>query len=372
MRGPVATVTCHDAERPDLAARLRAAVSAAGLTGWVSDAVGTDGTVAVLEVAVGDLGLGPVDRGEGWTSLSQQLGRVLDEVEPTIALGAFAPVLDLDEPAWQLDRLTWCSGRVDVARLDADRITRFNALAGERLVEVRDGAVRWATPPGVPLGVALLEVAPLGLAAAAYEAWTGEAADLAPPTGAVDEVNPPVLWCWTDGDPARLAEAITDVLPDHEVEADQEYGALSPLVVRPPAGRVGLAELLDDLRAVAATGAPAWMGLLPRGGFLPPGVAPELPESGVVDHLWLRRDWAGDLLVAVADALAGAPREAVADGVLLTTGPDPRAPADADHVWTPMVRYQRLVAVAGLLGERVRTDTDTGTDTDPAGPTIVI
>jgi hypothetical protein len=363
MRGPVASVSCHDADRPDLAARLRSAVSDAGLAGWVTEAAGTEGTVAVLEIPVGDLGLGPVDRGEGWTALSRQLGGVLDEVVPTIALGAFSAVLDLDEPAWRIDRLQWCSGRVDVARLDHDRIAAFNALAGERLVEVRDGAVRWATPPGVPLGVDLLDVAPLGLAAATYEAWTGEAADLEP-LDDVDDVNAPVLWCWTDGDPARLAADVAAALPGHEVDAEQEYGPLSPVVVRPPTGRVDQAHLLADLRTAAAAGAPAWAGLLPRGGFLPPGVAPELPESGLVDHLWLRRDWAGDLLTAVADALADAPTEDVAGGVLFVTGPDPRGPATADLVWTPMVRYQRMVAAAALLGERLRAET--------AGPEIVI
>ncbi|UMG94224.1 hypothetical protein [Nocardioides sp. TF02-7] len=153
-------------------------------------------------------------------------------------------------------------------------------------------------------------------------------------------------------------------LPGHEVETEQEYGALSPVVVRPPAGRVAQADLLADLRTAVAAGTPAWAGLLPRGGFLPPGVAPELPESGAVDHLWLRRDWAGDLLDAVTDALAGAPVEDVADGVLLVTGPDPRGPRDADLVWTPMVRYQRLALVASLLGDRLRGDT--------AGPEIVI
>ena len=204
---------------------------------------------------------------------------------------------------------------------------------------------------------ALLDVAPLALAAATYEAWTGEAADLEPPTGDVDDVNDPVLWCWTDGDPAELAAAVAAALPEHEVEAEQDYGALSPLVVRPPEAVVDQAALLDDLRAVAATGAPAWVGLLPRGGVLPPGVAPELPESGVVDHLWLRRDWAGDLLTAVAEVLAEAPTEEVAGGVLFVTGPDPRAPGPADLVWPPMVRYQRLVTVAALLGARVRADT---------------
>lgn len=364
MRGPIASVTCHDADRPDLAGRLHTAADGHGITGWVSEAAGTDGTVAVLEIAVGDLGLGPVDDAEGWATLSRQLGAALDEVAPAIALGGFSAVLDLDEPAWRVDRLQWCSGRVDVARLDADQVARFNALAGERLVEVRDGAVRWATPPGVPLGVDLLDVAPLGLAAAAYEAWTGETADLARPASDVDDVNAPVLWCWTDGDPDELASAVASVLPDHEVDADQEYGPLSPVVVRPPEGRIDQAGLLADLRTVAATGAPAWAGLLPRGGFLPPGVAPELPESGVIDHLWLRRDWAGDLLAAVGDALAGAPTEEVGGGVLFVTGPDPRGPGGQELVWTPMVRYQRLVAVAALLGDRVRADT--------TGPEIVI
>ncbi|CAI9402973.1 hypothetical protein [Nocardioides sp. T2.26MG-1] len=172
-----------------------------------------------------------------------------------------------------------------------------------------------------------------------------------------------MLWCWTDDDPTRLAAAVAAELPDHEADAEQEYGTLSPVVVRPPEGVVDQADLLNDLRTVAATGAPAWVGLLPRGGVLPPGVAPELPESGVVDHLWLRRDWAGDLLPAVADALADASTEEVA-GVLFITGPDPRRPGPADLVWTPMVRYQRLVAAAALLGERLRADT--------AGPEIVI
>lgn len=189
---------------------------------------------------------------------------------PTIALGGFSAVLDLDQPAWRVDRLQWCSGRVDVARLDHDRVAAFNALAGERLVEVRDGAVRWATPPGVPLGVDLLDVAPLGLAAAAYEAWTGEAADLDPLVSDVDDANDPVLWLWTDEDPARLAAAVGAALPGHEVETEQEYGALSPVVVRPPAGRVAQADLLADLRTAVAAGTPAWAGLLPRGGFLPP------------------------------------------------------------------------------------------------------
>jgi hypothetical protein len=355
MNGPVASVTCHDADRPDLAARLRSAVSGVGLTAWVTEAAGSEGTVVVLEVPVGDLGLGPVDHGEGWAALSRQLGSVLDEVTPAIALGAFEPVLDLDEPAGHVDERQWCSGRVDSRRLRADQVARFDALADEGLVEVRDGAVRWASLPGVPLGVVLRDVAPHELAPAAYEAWTGEPADVEP-VGDVDEVNTPVLWCWTDGDPEQLAAAVAAVLPDHEVDAAQEYGPLSPVVVRPPAGRVDQADLLQDLRAAVTAGTPAWAGLLPRGGVLPPGVAPEVPESGVVDHLWLRRDWAGGLLTAVADALPGAPAEDVVGGVLLTTGPDPRGPGLTGLVWTPMVRYERLVAAATLLGARLHGD----------------
>lgn len=356
MRGPVVSVTCHDPDRPDLAARLRTAATDAGLIGSVSEAAGSDGAVAVLEIAVGDLGLGPVDGGEAWRALSRRLGAALDAAVPAIALGAFGPVLDLDDPAWGADRLRWCSGRVDVARLDSGRVAAFEALAGERLVEVRDGAVRWAASPGVPLGVDLIDVAPLDLAAATYEAWTGEAADRDPLAGDGDDVNEPVLWCWTDGDSARLAARLAAALPDHEVDHETEYGALSPVVLRPPAGRVDQADLLADLRAAVVAGAPAWAALLPLGGFLPPGVAPELPESGVVDHVWLRRDWAGELLPAVADALSGAPAEEVADGVLFVTGPDPRGADDVEHVWTPMVRYQRLVAAASLLGERLRGD----------------
>lgn len=283
MRGPVVSVTCHDPDRPDLAARLRTAATDAGLIGSVSEAAGSDGAVAVLEIAVGDLGLGPVDGGEAWRALSRRLGAALDAAVPTIALGAFGPVLDLDDPAWGADRLQWCSGRVDV-------------------------------------------------------------------------VNEPVLWCWTDGDSARLAARLAAALPDHEVDHETEYGALSPVVLRPPAGRVDQADLLADLRTAVVAGAPAWAGLLPLGGFLPPGVAPEVPESGVVDHVWLRRDWAGELLPAVADALSGAPAEEVADGVLFVTGPDPRGADAVEHVWTPMVRYQRLVAAASLLGERLRSE----------------
>ncbi|WP_121254071.1 hypothetical protein [Nocardioides ferulae] len=358
MLGPIATVTCHDADRPDLAGRLRSAAADRGLTGWVTEAAGSDGTVAVLEIAVGDLGLGPVDGGEGWTTLSRHLGSVLDEVAPAIALGAFTPVLDLDEPDGLIDGRRWCSGRVDLARLDADQTARFDALADRRLVEVRDGAARWATPPGVPLGADLLDVAPLELAAATYRAWTGETADPAPPPDDVDDANTPVLWCWTDGDAAQLAAAVAAALPDHGVDDEQEYGPLSPVVVTPPVNVVDQSDLLAALRTAVAAGAPAWAGLLPRGGVLPPGVAPELPESGVVDHLWLSRDWAGDLLPTVADALAGAPTDEVAGGVLFVTGPDPREPGAAELVWPPMVRYERLVAAATLLGQRLRADTE--------------
>lgn len=365
MRGPVASVTCHEPDRADLVGRLRTAAERAGLEAWATAAAGTDGHLVVLEVPLGDLGLGPVDDGPGWAALSNRLGTVLDEVVPAIALGGFSPVLDLDDPVWRIDRLQWCSGRVDVTRLDLDQVAAFNALVGERMVEVRDGTARWATPPGVPLGVGLLDAPPLPVAAATYEAWTGEEADLEPVPVDVDDANLPVLWLWAPDAIDSLADDVRAALPSYDVGGDDDHGPFSPVVASPPTGRTALPDLLDDLRHVVATARPAWAGLLPRGGFLPPGVSPETPEASLVDHLWLQEDWAGAALDRLTTVLPEIEPERVGDGLLLTTVPEPRSDVSADLLWTPMVRYDRLVEVARVLGERVRESVD-------GGPTIVI
>ncbi len=357
MRGPVATLSCYDPKPADLADRLQAAVTRTGLTAFVTEAAGTDGQVAVLEVPVGDLGLRAVDDGTGWRALSEQLGRILDEVCPALALGGFSAVLDLDEPAWHTGRLQWCSGRAETARLDVQQAAAFNALVDDRLVEVRDGAVRWAAPPGVPLGVDLLSVQPLALAAATYEAWTGEPANL-DPVPAADDANTPMLWFWAPPGRRDLADQVRAALPGYTVDRDADYGYYSPVAAAAPPGRVAQADLLTDLRTAVSAVRPAWAGVLPTRAFLPPGVSPQTPEASLVDHLWLDRAWAGPTLNEVLAALPGVVTEPVDDGVLLVTGPDPRDPLNADLLWTPMVRFGRLTDVARILGARVRRDLD--------------
>lgn len=363
MRGPIVSITCHEPDRPDLASRLRSAAAEAGVTAWATDAAGTEGTVAVLEVPVGDLGLGPVDDSADWADVSARLGTILDEVSPVLALGGFVPVLDLDDPVWRNDRAEWASGRLEVDRLDIERRVAFNALVDERMVEVRDGAVRWATPPGVPLGVGLLDVPPLLLSAATFEAWTGTPADLDATGDAVDlaEVNRPELWCWAApgdvGGTSGLAGRIAAVLPGHRVRVGEEYGPFDVVRVEQPPAR-GLPELdalVADLRAAVAAAAPTWAAILPRGGFLPPGLSPQTPEASVVDHLWLREDWAGSVTAAVRDTLDPLEPEAVGDGLLFVTGPG-RGDTAEDLLWTPMVRHGLLVEVARLLGDRVEQD----------------
>lgn len=353
LRGPIISVSLFDADRPDLAARSRAAVASAGLAAYVSEADGTDGTVVVVEVAVGDLGLRAVEDTPAWSDLGATLGAIADEVSPAIAVAGDNPVLDLDDPAWRTDRLTFCSGRVDVERLDLERRHAFNELVGHHLVEVRDGAVRWATPPGVPLGVGLVATTPLALAAATYEAWTGEPADLEPVTDPALDAVLPTLWFWSPDGAASLEPAVAAALPAWDAEADDEHGAFGVVVAvaRDPLDQDSALAALRT--AVPAVGA-AWAGLLPRGGFVPPGVDPSLAASGVVDHLWLARDWSGPLVEQVAAALDGVTPDDVGEGVLFVTGPDPRVDRIGPFPWTPLERWARLVTVAGLLGSHVR------------------
>ena len=107
----------------------------------------------------------------------------------------------------------------------------------------------------------------------------------------LNALNPPELWFWHhDLDEDDLVDRVATALPQYEVEYDEmAQERWRPIVAYPPAGVTDQESLLQDLRKAVVTVEPDWAALQPRRGFAVPGLDPDLPASGVLDHPWVRR-----------------------------------------------------------------------------------
>ena len=122
---------------------------------------------------------------------------------------------------------------------------------------------------------------------------------------------------------------------------------MAAVVAYPPAGLTDQESLLQDLRKAVVTVEPDWAALQPRGGFAVPGLDPDLPASGVLDHPWVRRQWIGDRAAGAAGGAGSGHPRAVGDGLLFVTARDPRAPQTGATPWVSSDERYAAVVEAG-------------------------
>ena len=126
-----------------------------------------------------------------------------------------------------------------------------------------------------------------------------------------------------------------------------------PIVAYPPAGVTDQESLLQDLRKAVVTVEPDWAALQPRRGFAVPGLDPDLPASGVLDHPWVRRRWIGDRLaeLRVGAWIPSRPKRS-ATGCSSSPPETPAAPQTGATPWVSSdERYAAVVEAARILGE---------------------
>ena len=251
-------------------------------------------------------------------------------VRPLIATVAVEEPPDaLPDPGWQAATGLLSAGWVDVERCSAVRRLRFERLAESGLAVPYGGGLAWGLTAVVrPEDAARAAgIGPWVAAAAAYEAWTGRAADLEPdlppPSPDEDPAAPvPQVWWWSQGeDPATVRSRVAGLLPEPVEARVDTSGDPGWQAVIADLERGEAAAGLELLRSSVAGVRPSWAALQPAGGLAVPGMDPDLPMTGVLVNPWVSREWAGDALPRLDRALSGAHREELGDGVLWVTDP---------------------------------------------------
>jgi hypothetical protein len=326
-----------------------------------AEGAGSGGLVQLV-VELGELEFEPP---AAWRDLLLAALDVAAGVRPLIATVAVEEPPDaLPDPDWRAAAGLLAAGWVDVPRLSSVRRLRFERLESSGLAVPYAGGLAWGLTAVLHPGDAgrVAGIAPWVAAAAAYEAWTGRAADPqpdVPPPDADDDPAAPVpqVWWWSQGeDPeavrARVADAVTAPV---EARVDRSGDPGWQAVVA-DLGSGEAAAALDLLRGSVAAVKPSWAAVQPSGGLAVPGMDPDLPMTGVLVNPWVSRAWAGDDDIAGLDhVLGGAHREEVADGVLWVT--DPRLADVPDPSWADDdTRWDRLVEAADLLGRIARRE----------------
>lgn len=112
---------------------------------------------------------------------------------------------------------------------------------------------------------------------------------------------------------------------------------------------------LVPLRRAVAAVHPSWAALLPESGIAVPGLAPDIPSTGVLPNVWVNDAWIDGQRERLLHVLEGAHREELAGGVLIMTDqdlvPDGRF---ADWCYDPAARWDRLVDAAAVLAAAAR------------------
>jgi hypothetical protein len=331
-----------------------------------------DGRGGLVDVQIEYSNLAP-ELLKPWTAMGARLADVITYVQPAIA------AVDRDFRPELLPALTWTDARtlltvgwVREGTLSPEQREAFEALRLRRWVRRLGGGLVWGSGEMWSLTDGILRGDGEDLTAAVFEAWTGTPASPRTPAGPLEpepdlpannepvdqdelnELNPPELWFWHhDLDEDDLAQRVATALPQYEVEYDE--GARErwrPIVAYPPAGVTDQESLLQDLRKAVVTVEPDWAALQPRRGFAVPGLDPDFPASGILDHPWVRRQWIGNRLAELESALDAVAPEPVGDGLLFVTARDPRNPGAAAAVFPSFeARYAAVVEAARILGE---------------------
>ena len=359
-------------------------------TSWAARRAGLDAAVGASVVAVPHAGpgglvdlrirysdLAPALR-EPWTAMGSRLAEVLTTVRPALA------AINQESATARLPQLTWpeASDLLDVGWVRETTLTpaqreAFEALRRRRWVRRLGDGLTWGAGRMWSLSDGILRGDGEDLTAAVFEAWTGtpalprtpapapelepdlEPGDLPRPAPEVDQdelnaLNPPELWFWHHAlDEDELVDRVATALPQYEVEYDDmAQERWRPIVAYPPAGVTDQESLLQDLRKAVVTVEPDWAALQPRRGFAVPGLDPNLPATGLLDHPWVSRRWIGDHLTQLRAALGPVTPEEVGDGLLFVTARDPRAPQAGSTPWVSSdERYAAVVEAARVLGE---------------------
>jgi hypothetical protein len=299
-----------------------------------------------------------------WRDLLLGALDLVSGVRPLIATVAVEEPPDaLPDPDWQAATGLLSAGWVDVERCSAVRRLRFERLAQSGLAVPYGGGLAWGLTAVVrPEEAARAAgIGPWVAAAAAYEAWTGRAADPEPdlpsPSPDEDPAAPvPQVWWWSQGeDPATVRSRVAGLLPEPVEARVDTSGDPGWQAVIADLERGEAAAGLELLRSSVAGVRPSWAALQPAGGLAVPGMDPDLPMTGVLVNPWVSREWAGAALPRLDRALSGAHREELGDGVLWVT--DPRLADLPDASWSDDdVRWERLVEAAEILGELARQE----------------
>ena len=331
-----------------------------------------DGPGGLVDLQIEYSNLAPELR-QPWTAMGSRLVDVITYVQPAIA------VVDRDLEPGLLPALTWTDARTQLTvgwvregALTAQRREAFEALRLRRWVRRHGGGLVWGSGEMWSLTDGILRGEGEDLTAAVFEAWTGMSAsprtpaeepepelDLPASSEPVDqdelnELNPPELWFWHhDLDEDELVQRVAAALPSYDVGYDEdERERWRAIVAYPPAGLTDQESLLQDLRKAVVTVEPDWAALQPRRGTAVPGLDPDFPASGVLDHPWVRREWIGNRLAELESALDPVTPEPVGDGLLFVTARDPRNPGATAAVFpSSAARYAAVVEAARILGE---------------------
>jgi hypothetical protein len=335
-------------------------------------AVPHQGTGGLVDLRVRYPDLAPELR-EPWTALGSRLAEVITSVKPAIVGISQEPETELlptmtRESARSLLDVGW----VRESTLAPAQHEAFESLRHRRWVRRLGDGLAWGSGRMWSLTDGILRGDDEDVTAAVFEAWTGTPAgprtpaeepepdlDLAAGSEPVDqdemnELNPPELWFWHhDLDEDELVRRVASALPQYEVEYDEDARERwRPIVAYPPTGLTDQESLLQDLRKAVVTVEPDWAALQPRRGFAVPGLDPDLPASGILDHPWVRREWIGNRLAELESALDAVAPEPVGNGLLFVTARDPRSPGAAPGVFPSFaVRYPAVVEAARILGE---------------------
>lgn len=325
----------------------------------------TRGGLVQLVIGVGDLSVRPV---EDWRELMTAVSGVVTGVRPVLATVAVEEPPDaLPDPSWAAASPLLGTGWVDVKRCTTVQRLRFADLVDLGIAAPHGDGLAWSDDAALSLTGRVSPAAPLAVAAAVFEAWTGIAA--AAPDPATDVADPslpiPQVWWWSQGeDPEAVrlrVEAATGTAgspgsngaatPKPYVDPSGDPG-WQPVIADLPPGAAG--DGLELLRSTVEQVRPSWAALQPAGGLAVPGMDPEIPATGVLVNPWVSREWMAEDLVTLERIFEGAYREEFAGGVLWVTDcrvaqlPDAAAWSDDD------ARWERLVAAADVLGGTAR------------------
>jgi len=302
-----------------------------------------------------------------WRPFLDQVLALVQAVNPALAVVAVEwPADDLPDPDWESATMLFNTGWVNLSKCRLEQRAAFEDILRLGLASRLGDGVWWSIWDDLnPENEPNVHPQPLFLARV-YEAWTGrkpspEQLDWPEPvTLSAEEMAPRQLWFWSASTSVEILEQRVALAAKTRGLATKvsDFGQLAPwpIVISQfvPLGR-SIEALLKDLRAIVGQIALSWAGVQPKSGFVMPGPDAQNPFLSIVTHPWVSREWIGDELPRLEEALAGCHREELAAGILWITDPDLVPDGHfADDWYDAHERFERLIAAAEVLGQAAR------------------